>query len=167
MSKIKHKAIYTTHYYSQRYDTKVFDYADGVKVDSKQFDETYIVNVPCYRVEDVNQALTGESSSYFSLNCQQKLFNTMIRVETNNHTGKKFQYLIATPEVEEYVTQQAIFGIIKGYISKMPKKHIKVVRVFRRGQHGRGGPWRIDCYAQDKDISAYLTKAAKCPEVDK
>jgi hypothetical protein len=82
----------------------------------------------------------------------------IIRIQTSNHKGKQYQYVLATPEMDQFVKQQATFGAIKGHITKMPKKHIKVVNVMNRGDYGTYK--KVDLYLQDKSFSDYLT--AQC-----
>ena len=66
MTKIKHKAIYTSHYWNDKTDHKVYDYNDGVVITDKVLYDGYVVNVPCYKVEDVTLAINGYKSNYFS-----------------------------------------------------------------------------------------------------
>ena len=156
-AKIKHKAIYTNHSgWGNPTEYKVYDYADGVDLTQKQFYDSYVVNVPCYKVEDITLAATGTKSDYFCPHTQMRLFGNFIRMETNNRRGKKFYYLLATPGVDEYVKQQSVFGAIKGHISKVPVKHYKTVRVFNRGKYNNYV--KVDCSIQEKTFDEYLTK---------
>ncbi len=161
MTKLKHKAVYTHHDGWGRPSTehKVYDYNDGVVITDKVLNHDYVVNVPCYKVEDVTLAMYGDKSNYF--------FNDptkhCIRMHTSNHHGKQYYYLLATPEMDEFVKQQAIFGAIKGHITKMPKKHLKVVHVMNRGKQGKR--IIVDCYIEDNDFSKYLTKECLKNEV--
>ena len=152
-AKIKHKAIYTSTYWNNKTDHKVYDYNDGVVITDKVLYDGYIVNVPCYKVEDVTLAIDGYKSNYFSNNDPT---NHCIRMHTTNHKGKQYYYLLATPEMDEFVKQQAIFGAIKGHITKMPKKHLKVARVMNRGKNGKR--ITVDLYVQNKCFSEYLIK---------
>jgi len=152
MTKIKHKAVYTSIYWNNKTDHKVYDYNDGVVITDKVLYDAYVVNIPCYKVEDVTLAMYGDKSNYFSSDPTKHC----IRMHTSNHRGKQYYYLLATPEIDEFVKQQAIFGAIKGHITKMPKKHLKVVKVMNRGKHGKRIV--VDLYIQDKCFSEYLTK---------
>jgi hypothetical protein len=152
MTKIKHKAVYTSIYWNNKTDHKVYDYNDGVVITDKVLYDGYVVNVPCYKVEDVTLAINGYKSNYF---CNDLTIHS-IRMHTSNHRGKQYSYLIATPEMDEFVKQQATFGAIKGNITKMPKKHLKVVKVMNRGNYGKRIV--VDCYIQDKCFSEHLTK---------
>ena len=159
MTKIKHKAVYTSHYWNDKTDHKVYDYNDGVVITDKVLYDGYVVNVPCYKAEDVTLAMYGRKSNYWS-NEKDK---DHIRMQTNNHKGKQHMYVIATPEMDEFVKQQSTFGAIKGHITKMPKKHLKVVHVMNRGKHGKR--IIVDLYIQEKDFSEYLTKECLKSEV--
>jgi len=152
MTKIKHKIVYTSTYWNDKTDHKVYDYNDGVVITDKVLYDGYVVNVPCYKVEDVTLAINGYKSNYFSNDTTQHY----IRMHTSNHRGKQYSYLLATPEMDQFVKQQATFGAIKGHITKMPKKHLKVVKVMNRGKSGKRIV--VDCYIQDKCFSEYLTK---------
>ena len=154
MTKIKHKAVYTSHYWNDKTDYKVYDYNDGVVITDKVLYDGYVVNVPCYKVEDVTLAMYGEKKNYF---LTDPTTNHIIKIRTSNHKGKQYQYVLATPEMDEFVKQQATFGAIKGHITKMPKKHLKVVHVINRGNIGRNRI-KVDLYIQDTSFSEYLTK---------
>ena len=153
MTKVKHKTIYTSHYWNTKTDHKVYDYNDGVDITKHMFYNAYIVNVPCYKVEDVTLAMYGDKRNYFLTDPTTK---HIIKIQTTNHKGKKYQYVLATPEMDEFVKQQATFGAIKGHITKMPKKHLKVVNVMNRGKYGTR--IKVDLYVQDTSFSEYLTK---------
>jgi hypothetical protein len=153
MTKIKHKTIYTSHYWNSKTDHKVYDYNDGVVITDKVLYDGYVVNVPCYKVEDVTLAMSGDKRNYW-FGDQDK---HVIKIQTSNHRGKQYYYLLATPEMDKFVKQQATFGAIKGHITKMPKKHLKVVHVINRGSIGRNRI-KVDLYIQDKNFSEYLTK---------
>jgi hypothetical protein len=69
--------------------------------------------------------------------------------------------------MDEFVKQQAIFGAIQGHITKMPKKHLKVVHVMNRGKSGmpRCKSITVNCSIQDNDFSKYLIKECLKNEV--
>lgn len=159
MTKIKHKAVYTSYYWNTKTDYKVYDYNDDVVITDNVFSHSYVVNVPCYKVEDVTLAINGYKSNYFS----NDLAKHFIRMHTSNHKGKQHYYLLATPEIDEFVKQQAIFGAVKGHITKMPKKHLKVVHVMNRGKSGKR--ITVDLYIQHKILSENLTKKCLKSEV--
>jgi len=153
MTKLKHKAVYTSRYWNTSTEHKVYDYNDGVVITDKVLDNGYVINVPCYKVEDVTLAMNGYKSNYFFNDPTKHCIN----IHTSNHKGKQYYYLLATPEMDEFVKQQAIFGAIQGHITKMPKKHLKVVKVMNRGSIGRKRI-KVDLYIPDKMFSDYLTK---------
>lgn len=150
--KIMHRAVKTHYFGSQQYKHKIFDYNDGVKLDDKCVDDSYVVNVPCYNLEDISMMdyarTTRDIMTYW------EKFQFMIRIQTSNHKGKQYQYLIATPEVEKYVAEQTLIGILKGHITKAPKRHLKVVRVHQRGKFAHSifkkAPINVDAYVLDK-----------------
>lgn len=158
MSKsVMHRAI-TTHYYGgERYAIKVFDYNDGLKLDDKFIDDSYVINVPCYNLEDLSMMNTGTAYRNCSVMYYWQKFQHMISIQTCNHKGKQYQYLIATPEIEKYVAEQTLVGILKGYITKAPKRHLKIVRVHHRGRFKhhifKKAPIKTDAYAMDKFTS--------------
>jgi hypothetical protein len=154
MTKVKHRAVYTSHNgWGPKSDHKVYDYNDGVDITKNMFYDTYIVNVPCYKVEDVTLAMYGDKKNYLLTNPTTK---DIIKIQTSNHKGKQHQYVLATPEMDTFVKQQATFGAIKGHNTKMPKKHLKVVNVMNRGKYGTR--IKVDLYVQDTSFSEYLTK---------
>ena len=154
--KIMHRAI-STHYYGNNvYTTKIFDYNDGVKLTDKSVDTNYVINVPCYNLEDLS--IMEHGSKYYSSTMQYwEKFQHCISIETSNHKGKQYRYLIATPETEKYIAQQGLVAILKGHITKMPKRHLKVVRVHHRGKMNHSifkkPPVHVDAYVQDKNES--------------
>lgn len=152
MTKIKHKTIYTSRGWGPDRDHKVYDYNDGVDVTKQMFYDAYIVNVPCYKVEDLTLAIYGSKRNYMFDNPTTE---HRIKIQTSNHRGKQYQYVLATPEMDEFVKQQAIVGAIKGHITKMPKKYLKVVNIINRGAYGT--KIVVDLYIQDKNFSEYLT----------
>ena len=151
MSKVKHKTIYTSHYWNSKTEHKVYDYNDGIDITKNMFYDTYIVNVPCYKVEDVTLAMYGDKKNYWFSDPTEHI----IKIQTSNHKGKQYHYVLATPEMNKFVIEQATFGAIKGHITKMPKKHLKVVNVMNRGK--TGNRIKVDLYVQDKSFSEYLT----------
>jgi hypothetical protein len=154
MTKVKHKAVYTRYNgWSPKSDHKLYDYNDGVDIIKNMFYDTFIVNVPCYKVEDVTLAMYGEKKNYLLTN---PTTDHIIKIQTNNHKGKQHRYVLATPEMDTFVKQQATFGAIKGHITKMPKKHLKVVHVMNRGKYGKSV--KVDLYVQDTSFSKYLTE---------
>mgnify|MGYP003649785881 CR=1 FL=1 len=155
MTKVKHRAVYTSHNgWGPKSDHKVYDYNDGVDITKNMFYDTYIVNVPCYKVEDVTLAMYGDKKNYLLTNPTTK---DIIKIQTSNHKGKQHQYVLATPEFDTFVKQQATFGAIKGHNTKMPKKHLKVVNVMNRGDIGHNRI-KVDLYVQDKSFSEYITE---------
>lgn len=157
---IAHKAVYSYSNWHDKYDHNVYDYNDGVNLADDYVNDCFVVNVPCYNVEDIALAMTGRKSRYFSHHTQIELHTHIFHIRTSNHTGKQHQYLLATPEIDEYVKQHAVFGIIKGNTRKLPKKHLKVVRVFNRGTY-KDDSKHIECYTQDNDTAKYLTNQVR------
>jgi len=151
MTKLKHKAIYKSHHWTTKTDHKVYDYNDGIDITDKVLYGDYVINIPCYKVEDITLAIYGDKRNYWLTDPTHNI----IKIQTTNYKGKQYQYVLATPEMDEFVKQQATFGAIKGHITKMPKKHLKVVNVMNRGK--TGNRIKVDLYVQDKSFSEYLT----------
>jgi len=165
--KIMHRAMYNQYYNCNVYTTKIFDYNDGVKLDDKSVNECYVINVPCYNLEDISMMETGSPYHSSPMQYWQK-FQHAVSIRTSNHKGKQFRYLLATPETDKYVAEQGLIGILKGHITKMPKRHLKVVNVHHRGKWTttaykfKKAPMSVDAYVEDKDDSAGILR---CVEV--
>jgi hypothetical protein len=164
---IKHKATYTRSYGNRTTVSKVFDFNDfndSIKLADKKFNHQFIVNVPCYKVEDVALAIHGMKSNYFAL--PNHLLDCIVNIRTSNHHGRQFEYILSTPSVDEYIKQNALFGILKGNTNKMPKLHSKVVCAYHRGTgYGPRKLNLVECYIADKELSTYLNKEVAKREV--
>jgi hypothetical protein len=157
MATIKHKSIYTTYYWNKATDYKVYDFNDGVNLSKKQFDDSYVVNVPCYKISDISECINGFKSNY--VHVPDNIVDYFVHITTDNHRGGQHSYLLSTPTIDKFIQQKVTFGALQGNRNKMPKLHHKTVRVHNRGKgYGPQNKMKVDCYIANKDLSAYLNK---------
>lgn len=147
---------------------KIYDYTHGVQLDDKRYNDAYVTNVPCYSLDDVYTLLGTQ--------CHQRvneIFGNVIDIQTQNHKGKKFHYILATPECDKMMTEKGLFAMIAGNIKKMPKRHNKIVRVIQRGHWHttcykfKKPPLIVDAYTCDKWDSIWIENAVKDYNNDK
>lgn len=120
-------------------DLKIFDYSDDLKFDDLALENNYIINVPVYRIEDVQAILdphgnkrNGKWDFYFELAKDKKFNHCMVRISDigkYKHTCGDKWFVLATSKFQKYLKQKALFGMIKDDVKKMPKLYKKVVQV--------------------------------------
>lgn len=126
-------------------DVHVFEYSDDLKFDDKMLENNFIINVPMYRIEDINQMVYGDShgtcfstkrivpskiDSYFNFAKNKKLNHCLVRITDKDGygCGDKW-YLLANAQTKKFVEQQTIVGCLKGNIRKKLKVYTKCVKV--------------------------------------
>ena len=149
----------TSTYWADKRVYNIYNYDDGIDLANKQVQGHYAVNVPCYSVDDMSQLIDGSKSFIIYDLCQQ--FKHYTTIQTNNHRGKTFYYLLATPETQKFVNDQTVFSILKQYISKPIKLHHKVVSVIQRG---RQPMWNGDVYPH---VDCYIQQASRSKQIQK
>ena len=120
-------------------DLKIFDYSDDIKFDDLALENNYIINVPVYRIEDVQAILdpqgnkrNGRYDFYFQLAKDKKFNHCVVRISDSGRykgtSGDKW-FVLATAKFQKYLKQKALFGMLEGNVKKMPKVYKKVVHV--------------------------------------
>jgi len=100
--------------------TKVFDYKTDMNLADKQYEDTIIKNVPCYRLNEVGRLVPGARSSENMLK-----FGYFYYLRTGNHRGPSNVYIPATSRLKKFIEKESVFAILKGVIKAPPKLHVK------------------------------------------
>jgi hypothetical protein len=118
-----------------RTDVKIFEYSDDLKFDDKMLEDNFIIDVPCYRIEDIIKMLHGDvdvdkKDIYFDLAKNKKLNHCLVRLTDHARymCGDKW-YLLANAKTKKYVEQNTIIGCLKGNIKKKLKVYKKCVKI--------------------------------------
>jgi hypothetical protein len=118
-----------------RTDVKIFEYSDDLKFDDKILEDNFIVNVPMYKIEDIMQLMQGQNEVdkhgfYFNLAKNKKLNHCLVRItdEKRYGCGDKW-YLLANAQTKKFITKNAVFGILKETVKKLPKVYKKCVKI--------------------------------------
>lgn len=118
-------------------DLKIFNYSDDLKFDDLALENNYIIDVPVYRIEDVQAILdpqgnkrNGRYEFYWELAKNKKFNHCVVRIsDRSRYTCGDKWFVLATPKFQKYLKQKALFGMIKDEVKKMPKVYKKVVQV--------------------------------------
>jgi len=122
-------------------DLKIFDYTDDMHFDDLALRGNYVINVPCYKIEDLVGIFDTSTKSefednknhvYWSLIRNKKLNHCVTRItdagKYNYMTGARW-FVLANAKTQKYVKQKALFAMLKGDIKKIPRLYNKVVQV--------------------------------------
>jgi len=119
---------------------KIFDYSDDMHFDDVLLEGNYVVNVPCYKIEDLvglidinkkSQYESNERATYWALVCNKKLNHCVVRITDTdkcNWAGNRW-FVLANAKMQKFIKQKALFALLKGDIKKMPRLYNKVVQV--------------------------------------
>jgi hypothetical protein len=118
-----------------RTDVKIFEYSDDLQFDDKMLEDNFIIDVPCYKIEDIIKMLYGDVKmdtvdTYFALAKNKKLNHCLVRISDHKGfmCGDKW-YLLANAKTKKYVEQNTIVGCLKGNIKKKLKVYKKCVKI--------------------------------------
>jgi hypothetical protein len=120
-------------------DLKIFDYSDDLKFDDIALENNYVINVPCYRIEDVIKIFYPDFNDeqshikyYFEIVKNKKLNDCVVRMTDYDSkgwgAGDKW-FLLANSKTQKYIRSKGHFAMLQGNIKKMPKLYKKVVEV--------------------------------------
>ncbi len=119
--------------WADKTNINIFEYNDDIKFDDVTLVNNYIIDVPCYKIEDIEGLIDSNDdikSKYFSLVRNKKLNHCLVRITDKDRysCGDKW-FVLANAKTRKFVEQQTLFAMLKGNMKKKPRLYKKVIQI--------------------------------------
>lgn len=139
----------------------VYDYSKDMSFDDAVLENAYIMNVPCYKLEDLVDLFDNSKKSiyesdknhvFWKLNNDKKIYDYCLRIsDTKRHqySRKEKLFIYANSKLEKIVQQKTLWALLKNTIKKKPRLYKKTIKIVDM-QERQDGTTFIDSYIADK-----------------